>query len=352
MRPGAILLAALAACRPAPPTPPAVDSAPPAVATAPESLHLSTASAPVITPPLRALCDTLVLRARAGSPRDTVRAIPDSTTWYSDADHPACGVTVTGVGHDSLPRRTELRTWIPRADLGFDSRMAADGPDGSAYALRRPGVLCIVDEERDAGIDTETEVDSGATDWFRHTILCTVDLDPPPDTGPIDFDPLFDTPRGGHVGMDGACYPLPAYTVITRTQRPLPGSRILVRPGPLGACSADSGAGDFRVPDVLLADYLGVKDSVIFLEGHAGPTRSQLILIDLRDHHQVFHGDADALSNFISPAEISLWRRFPRETADPRCDRGGEASIDTLYYLNIRTGRLRSGGRTHCPDFR
>lgn len=349
---GVIVVLVLAACRPAPRAEAPADSAVPAVAAATESLHTPSAVPRTISPALRAMCDTLVQRARAGSPRDTLRAIPDSTSWYGDADHPACGVMVTGVGHDSLPPRTPVRSWIPRADLGLDARMAADGPDGSVYALRRPGAICIVDEERDGGIDTETQVDSGGTDWFRTTILCSDDGDPPPDTGPIDLAPRFDPPRGGRIAMDSACYPLAAYTVITHTQRPLPGDRILVRPGPMGACDADSGAGDFRVPDVLLADFLGVKDSVLFLDSRSGPTRDQLVLIDLRDHHGIFHGDVDAISSFISPTELSFWRRFPREAPDPRCDRASGATIDSLFYLNIRRGTLRPGGRAHCPDFR
>lgn len=352
MKTAVLVLLGLIACHPAPPPGATADSAAPRAPTPPESLQLANLPAPQITPALRALCDTLVFRARTGSPRDTLRPIPDSTTWYSDRDHPACGVAVTGVTHDSLPRRTPLRTWIPREDLGFDNRMAADGPDGSMYALRHPGVLCIVSEERDGGVDTETAADSGGTDWFRNTILCAVDDDPPPESGPVDLEPLFDPARGGSVGMDASCYPLRDYTIITRTQRPLPGERILVRPGPMGACSADSGAGDYRVPDALLAHYLGVKDSVLFLDSRAGPTRDQLVLIDLRDHHVVFHGDVDGVSSFISPAEISFWRRSPRSAPDPRCARGSEASIDSLFYLNLRTGTLRPAGHTHCPDLR
>jgi hypothetical protein len=55
----------------------------------------------------------------------------------------------------------------------FDHRYAADGPDGTAFALRRDRVLCLVTGSWDGG--NGSNPDDQPEDWYEISVGCTTD---------------------------------------------------------------------------------------------------------------------------------------------------------------------------------
>jgi hypothetical protein len=65
------------------------------------------------------------------------------------------------------PEGSSLSGW------SYDHRYAADGPDGTAFALRRDRVLCLVSGSWDGGDDGDPDAQPG--DWYQISVGCTTD---------------------------------------------------------------------------------------------------------------------------------------------------------------------------------
>jgi len=71
---------------------------------------------------------------------------------------PGCLLRLTGrmsAFHDASPPDEILRQVLPDQGWQEDLRYAADGPDGTAFALRRDGVLCMISAAWDGGDDSD-----------------------------------------------------------------------------------------------------------------------------------------------------------------------------------------------------
>ncbi|MDH3475946.1 MAG: hypothetical protein OEM59_19885, partial [Rhodospirillales bacterium] len=55
----------------------------------------------------------------------------------------------------------------------YDHRYAADGPDGTAFVLRRDRVLCLVTGSWDGGDDSDP--DDQPEDWYEISVDCAAD---------------------------------------------------------------------------------------------------------------------------------------------------------------------------------
>jgi len=84
-----------------------------------------------------------------------------------------CRVTVKGAfGALGAAQRPETRVVevLQGRGLRYDDRYAADGPDGTSFALRADGMLCVVHGRWDGGDDSDPDYVPG--DWYEFFAGC------------------------------------------------------------------------------------------------------------------------------------------------------------------------------------
>ena len=356
-----LLALVLAACRgkeEAPPTP-----------AGPETVVASTDPAATIddvpAPPAplaaaaRVLCDRMAEATQNGfawdtsgirirTIRDTVVEVAASREWRA-----ACGLEfIGGVRPEQLAGRS-LVDLIPGEDWGYEPGFGADGPTGSQFAVRRPGAYCVIDEEWEA--ESDDPADSllpPPVPAFRILIRCA-GADPiPPEwapTEPPDFDPASVV-----VGPAGAeCRRYPGVTLLIRPLAGIRADRITVRATTAATCDPEAADGDYDVPMGMLPRFLGLKDGVIFLETGQLPQVSELVLIEASDRRFIYQGPAAAIVGPGPGGAIGVYRPASLAIPHPLCERMNIdlPRIDSLFWVDIHSGRARFAGATHCPSY-
>lgn len=133
---------------------------------------------PVAVPPaVRKACD-MVYGVAATTPGVSITR---RSKWSRDdaLPHamPGCGFDVSG----SFVRAGSADAAVTRLRNALTARgwqevpgYAADGKDGTAFAYRARGVVCLVRGEWDGGADGEPEIPP--EDWYKAFVFCTDDL--------------------------------------------------------------------------------------------------------------------------------------------------------------------------------
>jgi len=100
------------------------------------------------------VCDILSRGFAASPDRSIVVVVDERTGRKGDGCSVRLLTTTTSFQTDGSPDE-QLRTTLPTMGWTEDFDYAADGPDGTAFALRRDAVLCQVRAMWDGGDDTD-----------------------------------------------------------------------------------------------------------------------------------------------------------------------------------------------------
>jgi hypothetical protein len=101
--------------------------------------------------------------------------VPDPLTGIERA---GCRIELQGSFEPSGGAQHPLALLTPEepslSGWSFDQRYAADGPDGTAFALRRDRVLCLVTGSWDGGDDSDPDdqPEDWPGDWYEISVGC------------------------------------------------------------------------------------------------------------------------------------------------------------------------------------
>ncbi len=163
--------------------------------------------------------------------------------------------------------------------------------------------------------------------------------------------PLFDSAAVRHDGS-AMCHLYASYTVIVRERQDALGSDIFVRPPAQASCAADSLPGDYVFRNEWAEYFLGLRGDYLVLDSGTGPDLRGLIIIDLRTRRRVFQGSYVELEIAPSPELLGVWQGYELETPRAGCQTtpGLVPGVDSLVWLDLRTGRTRFAGQVRCAQ--
>jgi len=161
------------------------------------------------------------------------------------------------------------------------------------------------------------------------------------------FDPV--TPDRTVPGV--VCYHHARYIVVEREGRDV-GSDLFVRPGQSRRCDADSLPGDYvwRNRD---ADYfLGLRGDLLFIDRGTGPDARTFLVINLRTRRQLvqmdYVGDVIAGPDSLT---VGVWQGYTLTKPAPGCPATEMIpGVDSLVWLNVRSGVAQSAKRARCAE--
>jgi hypothetical protein len=86
------------------------------------------------------------------------------------------------------------------------------------------------------------------------------------------------------------------------------------------------------------------------LDSGTGPDLRELIVIDLRTRRRVFKGGYVELAAAPSSELLGLWQGYELKTPRPGCPTtpGLGDGVDSLVWLDVRTGQTRFAGQVRC----
>lgn len=164
---------------------------------------------------------------------------------------------------------------------------------------------------------------------------------------PSAFDPMVASGSD-----DNKCYRNARYTVVEQGLTNSVGSNVFVRYASNSRCDADSLAGDFVWRNRGGADYfLGLRGSVLFIDEGTGSSRA-LTLIELSTRRvlvKTFY-DGDVMRS-THPGAVAVWQGAMLSKPAKGCrppPYGNYPGVDSLYWVDIRTGKLTFAGKTRC----
>jgi len=160
------------------------------------------------------------------------------------------------------------------------------------------------------------------------------------------FDSVTATRTQGAV-----CYHHALYIVVERAQQEV-GSDLFVRPASSGRCDANLLPGDFVWRNREAEYFLGLRGHVLFIDSGTGPDLRGVIVIDLRSRRRLLEttyvGDIVAGPDSFT---VGLWQGSELAKPAPGCPRTQMIpGIDSLFWLDLRNGRLAFGKQTRCAE--
>jgi len=148
------------------------------------------------------------------------------------------------------------------------------------------------------------------------------------------------------------CYRHAQYTVVEQAVKDSVGSNVFVRDARGRRCDADSLAGDFVWRNRGGADYfLGLRGNVLFIDEGTGTARG-LTLIELGSRRVLVKTDyvGDVMRSG-QPGAVAIWQGAMLSKPAKGCrppPYGNYPGVDSLYWVEIRTGKLTFAGKTRC----
>lgn len=171
-----------------------------------------------------------------------------------------------------------------------------------------------------------------------------------PVTGEFSFDPI----EVDSSNVPGAmCYMSARYIVVERQEAEAVGSDFFVRPRETGRCDPDSLQGDYVLRDEWAAYFSALHGDVLLLDSGTGPDLRTLILIDLAARHRIAELSYVDLIPGPDPTVVGLWVGFYLDEPLPACaipPGGLIPGVDSLFFVDVRSGRKGFGGRTRCAQ--
>lgn len=183
-----------------------------------------------------------------------------------------------------------------------------------------------------------------------HFVVPSVTFSQVPETPATEF--AFDSVGIKVVGDYGTtCYTGERYIVV---QKPTPDqvdSQFFIRSAAKGRCDADSLSGDIVLRDEWAAYFSGIRSNVLILDSGTGPDIRDLILVDMKSGRHI--ADLPYVGTAGGPDSVTLgvWEPTQLDELLPGCSppQGGLLpGVDSLFYVDVRTGNRRFASQTRC----
>jgi hypothetical protein len=147
------------------------------------------------------------------------------------------------------------------------------------------------------------------------------------------------------------CYMSARYIVVEHRRRDRLDADFYVRPREGNRCEADSLPGDYVLRDEWAAYFSALHGDVLFIDSGTGPDIRYLILVDLTARQKLAELSYVELVPGPDSTTVGLWDGYELEESLPGCAAppGGLISgVDSLVFLDVRSGHTRFSGRTRC----
>jgi len=171
-----------------------------------------------------------------------------------------------------------------------------------------------------------------------------------PVAGAFSFDPI----EVDSSNVPGArCYMSARYIVVERHREEAVGSDFFIRPRETGQCDADSLQGDYVLRDEWAAYFSALQGDVLLLDSGTGPDLRTLILLDLAARQRLAELSYVELIPGPDSTVVGLWEGSYLDEPLPGCAMppgGLSPGVDSLFFVDLRSGRKRFGGRTRCAQ--
>jgi hypothetical protein len=130
------------------------------------------------------------------------------------------------------------------------------------------------------------------------------------------------------------------------------GSDLFIRPVPSGRCDPDSLPGDFVWRNQDAEYFLGLRGDVLFIDSGTGPDQRTLIVISLRTRRRLLRTTyVDRLVSGPDSLTVGVWRGFVVPKLAPGCaDTGMIPGIDSLFWVDLRSGATKFANQTRCGE--
>src|ERR1041385_568158 len=159
------------------------------------------------------------------------------------------------------------------------------------------------------------------------------------------FDPVTrDTMRPGVI-----CYHHIRYIVVARRVMEV-GSDLFIRPARSGRCDADSLPGDIVLRNHDAEYFLGLRGDLLFIDSGTGPDFRGLIIVDLRTQRRLLQ--TDYVRDVIPGPDaftVGVWHGYELTQLAPGCPKTDMIpGVDSLFWVDLRSGSMRFAQRTRC----
>jgi hypothetical protein len=171
-----------------------------------------------------------------------------------------------------------------------------------------------------------------------------------PELREFSFDPI--EVRPGNV-PGATCYVSPRYIVVECHREQQVGSDFFIRPSQSGRCDADSLSGDFVLRDEWAAYFSAVQGNVLFIDSGTGPDIRYLILVDMAEQRRLAEMSYVDLIPGPDSLTVGVWDGSELEEPLPGCEMppgGLIPGVDSLFYLDVRSGKRWFSGELRCAQ--
>ena len=161
------------------------------------------------------------------------------------------------------------------------------------------------------------------------------------------FDPITrDT-----VGRGISCYHHARYIVVERPVAEV-GSDLFIRPARSHRCAADSLPGDIVLRNHDAEYFLGLRGDLLFIDNGTGPDFRGLILVDLRTQRRLLQ--TDYVGDVVSGPDaftVGVWHGYELTQPAAGCPKTDMIpGVDSLFWIDLRSGSTRFAQRTRCAE--
>lgn len=158
-----------------------------------------------------------------------------------------------------------------------------------------------------------------------------------------------------HEGQDpeSTCYLSPRHIVVERRRAQEVGSDFYIRSRERRRCDADSLSGDWVLRDEWAASFSAIRGDALILDSGTGPDIRYLILIDVAKRKRLAEVPYVEVIPGPDSVRIGVWDGSELEEPPAGCEwpTGGLLpGVDSLRYLDLRTGDRRFAGRVRCAQ--
>lgn len=171
-----------------------------------------------------------------------------------------------------------------------------------------------------------------------------------PVSGAFEFDAIE---VGSSDAPGSTCYMSERYIVVELQAAGAVGSDFLIRSRDSARCDADSLPGDYVLRDEWAAYFSALQGDVLLLDSGTGPDLRSLILFDLASRERLAELSYVELVPGPDSAVVGLWDGFYLDQPAPGCAAppgGLIPGVDSLFFVDLRSGRKKFGGRTRCAQ--
>ena len=161
----------------------------------------------------------------------------------------------------------------------------------------------------------------------------------------------FDPVTRDTVGRGITWYHHVRYIVVERPVMEV-GSDLFIRPARSHRCDADSLPGDIVLRNQDAEYFLGLRGDLLFIDSGTGPDSRGLILMDLRTQRRLLQ--TDYVGDVVSGPDaftVGVWHGYELTQPAGGCSKTDMIpGVDSLFWIDLRSGGTRFAGRTRCAE--